>query len=119
MGKLSEQQIVEIAEKRELGWSYNRIARHFGISTGAVHYQCLRQGAVSPHGAPPRLQHTPITIRGPSGRVQRRFTVKEDEKLLALSLENRTMSDIARQMGRPKTSVRIRLMTLALHQDAA
>lgn len=119
MGKLSEQQIVEIAEKRELGWSYNRIAKHFGVSTGAVHYQCLRQGAVSPNATPPRLQHTPVTIRSTSGRVQRRFTVEEDAKLLALSLENRSMTDIARQMGRPNTSVRIRLMTLALHQDAA
>ena len=47
MAKLTSEQVREIAELREKGWSYPRIAARFGVSEGAVHYQCLEQGAVS------------------------------------------------------------------------
>src|SRR4051812_18711582 len=47
--KVSAERSREIAELRERGWSYGRIAMKFGLSAGAVHYHCLKQGAVTPN----------------------------------------------------------------------
>ncbi|WP_408586553.1 hypothetical protein [Novosphingobium sp.] len=49
--------------------------------------------------------------------MQRRFTATEDEKLLQLEARGLNYTAIARELGRPLTSVRIRLMTLALRED--
>jgi hypothetical protein len=117
MSKLSRDQVEQIAELRERGWSYHRIAMKFGVSDGAIHYQCLKQGAFTPRtrgkmdvsGQPP--------IHAKDGRIQRRFTPAEDERLQELSRQGKKVSEIVKITGRAPTSVRIRLMTLALHEE--
>lgn len=116
-GKVSPQQAVEIAELRERGWSYERIASKFTISTGAVHYHCLKQGAVSPRTRP--AAEGPREFIASDGRRQRRFTPEEDARMLRLSAEGKSAWAIAGAIGRAYSSVTIRLMTLALHDMIA
>jgi hypothetical protein len=119
MSKLSPQQVLEIAELRERGWSYWRLAQRFGVSDGAIHYHCLKQGAVSPRtrgkldvaGQPPILRR--------DGKVQRRFSQQEDARIQALSMQGLKPAKIAERVGRAPTSVRMRLMALALHEEMA
>lgn len=118
MPKLSPAQAVEIAELREQGWSYDRLAERFGVSASAIHYRCLRQGARSPRSHRDRYAG-PAVIKASDGRTQRRFTPEEDARLLALDANGTSFKAMARELGRPNTSVRIRLMALALHEDQA
>lgn len=115
--KLSEDQAREIAEKREAGWSYGRLATKFGVSAGAIHYQCLRQGAISPrtHGAGQRKG--PAVIQASDGRTQRRFTPAEDARMLELATGGAKVRQICDELGRAPTSIKIRLLTLALHDE--
>ncbi|WGM45271.1 hypothetical protein KOAAANKH_00132 [Brevundimonas sp. NIBR10] len=115
--KLSDGQTAEIARLREeRGWSHRRIATRFGVSTGAIQYHCLKLGAVSPRTRANRSRG-PMTMVGRDGRLQRRFTEAEDDLLLKLSLANMPLRDIAIEMKRPRTSVRLRLFTLAMRED--
>lgn len=117
MAKLSSDQVAEAADLRETrGWSYKRIGLKLGVSPGAIHYQCLRQGAVSPRTRAIR-RVGPQVIHAKDGRTQRRFTPDEDKRLLELEAEQMSICAIARTVGRPRTSVRIRLMTLALREE--
>ncbi len=116
MGKLSGDQISTMAELRERGWSYGRLATKFNVSPGAIHYQCLRQGAVSPNSQP-RKSTGPAVVHLANGRVQRRFTAREDAAMVAMSVEGQSVSAISKAMKRPITSVRIRLMTLAMRDE--
>ncbi len=118
MSKLTPEAVREIADRRERGWSYARLARHYGVSPGAIHYQCLRQGARSPKSRIQPYVPRPPIVAG-DGRVQRRFTPEEDARLQRLAQSDWPVARIAREMDRPITSVRIRLMTLALHEEAA
>lgn len=115
--KLDDAQIQQLITWRERGWSYASIATRLGVSNGAIHYQCLRHGAVSPHQRRCTVPLAPRQITASDGRIQRRFTVVEDQRLLALEATGRSYGQIAREMERPLTSVRIRLMTLALHEE--
>lgn len=114
--KLSEQQIVVMAELREKGWSLRRIANYFAargttISESALGWQCLRVGA----DLPPKRRGRNFTPKPivRNGHPVIPFTPEEDEKLLALEATGATHSQIARQLGRRQNSVRGRLMTLA------
>lgn len=117
--KLNAEQCERIAELRERGWSYGRIAMKFGVSDGAIHYQCLRLGAVSPRssGKIAYEQHSKPVLVASDGRTQRRFTPEEDAELLRLSMEGKKIREIMEITGRAQTSVRMRLMTLALHEE--
>lgn len=117
MPRLTEQQIIEMAERREKGWSYGRLARAYGVTPGAVHYQCLRQGARSPNETGLQARAAPLVIRLSNGRVQKRFTASEDQQMQSLALSGLGPSAIARSLDRPLTSVRVRLMALALRQE--
>lgn len=115
--KLSPDQCLQIAELRERGWSYGRLAMKFGVSPGAIHYQCLKQGAFTPRTRGKiDVSHHPI-IHAKDGRTQRRFTPDEDARLQELSLQGKTIREIVELTGRAPTSVRVRLMTLALHEE--
>jgi len=114
--RLSATQVREIAELRERGWSYRRIAQRYSISDGAVHYHCLKQGAVSPRSGPLGAKG-PRTFIASDGRTQRRFSPEEDLQLEALSMQGLNTRQISERLGRAMTSVRMRLMTLALHQE--
>lgn len=119
--KISAAQSAEIADLRERGWSYGRLASKFSVSDGAIHYHCLKQGAISPRSRGKLVAYgkfAPVLVAN-DGRTQRRFTPEEDDQLTALSLEGKRIREICEITGRAPTSVRIRLMTLALHQEMA
>lgn len=110
------QQVGEMAALREQGWSYARLAARYGVSGGAIHYRCLTVGALSP-----RSRRLPSGGRraegyGFGGRVKH-FTEDEDRQLLKLGRSGSTIEEIARALGRARTSVRIRLMTLELKEE--
>lgn len=115
--KITPSQSVEIAELREQGWSQGRLARKFGVSDGAIYYHCLKQGAVSPKTWG-RQNHRPGETVG-TIKLQRRFSADEDARIQALSRQGLHSNAIAREIGRPKTSVRMRLMALAWHEELA
>ena len=115
--RLSEEAINDIIERRERGWGYDQLAERHGVSPGAIHYQCLKHGAVSPRQ---RVRPVPTEAKeriGRDGRVQRCFTVAEDKQLIALESQGLSYSEISRRTGRAYTSVRIRLMSLAMREE--
>ena len=117
MTKLTTKQIIEMAELREQGWSYLRLSKQFGVSLGAIHYQCLKNGAISPRQRRHPSPIEPEAVQTSQGRLLRRFTQSEDQRLLELEAEGLSCDAIAARIGRPRTSVRIRLLRLALQED--
>lgn len=117
--KLGAEQIEEMIAMREAGRSYKVIAGQLGVSKGAIHYQCLKHNAISPRqrdfarGAEQRQRYSAPA----SGN--RYFTAEEDARLLALRKSGMTIPAIGRALGRANTSVRIRLLTLAQHDEIA
>ncbi|GJD92877.1 hypothetical protein [Methylobacterium iners] len=111
--KLTDAELDRLVEMRERGKTHAVIARALGCSVSAVSYQCLRLGVETPK--PPSVS---IEIRGPlvttrNGYMVRRFTPEDDAQILAMEAEQRSVSEIARHLGRQPHSVRQRLMTLA------
>lgn len=117
--RLSDEQIAEIVQLRERGRSYDQLAQQFGVSRGAVLYQCLKAGAAAPRQRRAPIRTEPMSFVARDGRTQRRFTQDEDDRLVALRKDGRTIPEIAREIGRANTSVRIRLLTIALHEELA
>lgn len=117
--KLTAEQVEQLVAWREEGRSYGWIASRLGITNGGVHYQCLKHGAISPRQRGRSTVGGPAVFTASDGRVQRRFTPEEDRQLIALELEGLGYAEIATRLGRPRTSVRIRLMTLAQHEEIA
>lgn len=115
--RLDDDAILRALEMREAGRSCLTIAKKLGVSEGAIHYQCLRHGIVSPRQRRTTAPTEPIAIVGPSGRVQRRFTQAEDEQLMALEAQGMAYQAIARHIGRAYTSVRMRLLAIALRDE--
>lgn len=115
--KLTDAQIEDVIAKRERGWSYRRLAGANGVSAGAIHYQCLKHGAVSPRQRRRPVPTEPSSFVARDGRTQRKFTQAEDARLLELESQGLNHRQIAGALGRAITSVRIRLMTLAIHED--
>ena len=116
---LAKEQKEFAAEKRESGWSINRIALRLGVSPGAIAWHCLQMGA-----DPPNARPIDKTIKGPrvcmrTGKPVCRFTEIEDRQLIALSLAGKSDVEIGRAIGRKPNSVRGRLMTLARHDARA
>ncbi|MEA3043005.1 MAG: hypothetical protein QOH47_843 [Sphingomonadales bacterium] len=120
---LTEQQLDEMAELRELGRTAGSIQRHFErqgvtVSRGLIEWQCLRLGA----DLPPERRRPSAQLNRPyerNGRLVRPFTPAEDRQLLALEAEGRPLNAIARQIGRGNNSVRGRLMILARREARA
>ncbi len=114
---LTEDEVEQLVALREQGWGYSRIAGRLGVSPGAIHYQCLKHGAVSPRQRPRPVPDQAVTRQGRDGRSQTTFTRADDERLLQLEAQGLGYTAIARAIGRGHTSVRIRLMMLALRED--
>jgi hypothetical protein len=115
--KLTNEQVVWACEKREAGWSTTRIGAALGVSCGAINYQCLKNGAISPRQ---RRQETPqerIVYTGKDGRTFRTFTPAEDAQLLGYAREGRKPPEVAKLMNRGRTSIIMRLMLLELRED--
>lgn len=115
--KLSDDQITDIIERRERGWGFGQLAERHGVSAGAIHYWCLKHGAVSPHQRALPVPTAPAVRVGQNGKVQRVFTAADDARLLELEAQGLSYAKIARAMGRAYTSIRMRLMHLALLAD--
>jgi hypothetical protein len=115
--KITPSQSIQIAELREKGWSQGRLALKFRVSEGAIYYHCLKQCAISPKTWGPQ-NHRPGETVGTIKR-QRRFSAEEDARIQALSRQGMHSNAIAREIGRAKTSVRMRLMALAMHEEMA
>ena len=118
MTKLSQEQAAEMAELREKGWSFKRLSERFGVSRGAVHYRCLRLGALSPRSQPINYRGRRLSGQG-FGKVVSHFTPAEDERLLELEREGASLNQMVEQLGRARTTVRIRLLTLAAKDGLA
>lgn len=119
MKRLTQTAIDRMIELRERGWSYTAIAKELGVSPGAITYQCLRNGVTSPHQRGRTPWHGAASFVGKDGRTFRRFTEAEDARITQLAAEGLRCDQIAADLGRPRTSVRIRLLTLGAHEDIA
>lgn len=117
MRKIDDEKLDRLIQLREAGRGYRTIAAELGVSAGAVHYQCLKLGVTSPRQTGRRTDASARTYTGRDGRTFRPFTADEDQRMTELSIAGAKMDAIARQLGRPRTSVRIRLMTLAMHEE--
>lgn len=114
---LNEEQLVEMAELREQGWTTGRIQRHFkrqgvSVSRGVIDWQCLRLGA----DLPPELRRPSNQRDAPylrKGWIVRPFTPDDDRRLLDLEEQGKPLNWIAGQLGRRNISIRGRLMILA------
>ncbi|HEV2747517.1 MAG TPA: hypothetical protein VGW34_09500 [Allosphingosinicella sp.] len=115
--KLTLEQIEWAVERREVGWSTSRIGKALGVSSGAINYQCLKHGAVSPRQRWTATPETATVFTGRDGRTFRTFTPAEDEQLMALAREGRKIDEIGHIMQRARTSVRMRIMLLELRED--
>lgn len=88
-----EKRIVEIAELREgRGWSCVRIARHVGCSESLIRWYCLQHG-IEKKGSPA------------SGPGRSSYTAEEDRHLLDLERQGLNYSQIAKRLGRVRSSV--------------
>lgn len=110
VSKLKREQIEEIVRLREVCHrSPTFIARQFGISTSAVNYQLLRNG-VDPWD--PEKNSKNMAKQHPGS-----FSSDEDARMLALGAAGMAPHRIAIEMGRPKTSLLIRLLTLEVRAE--
>lgn len=116
--KISRERWALAAAEFESGEKTGReIAAELGVSIGSFNWNMLREGA-----SPPNARVLPARAPGPAvvkrnGHIVRHFTEEEDALMLALSIEGKTTSEIARAIGRRWNSTRGRLMTLARHDD--
>jgi transcriptional regulator len=118
---LSDEQLETMAELRERGWTYERIARHFArsgtvVSYKTIRWQCLRLGAFKP-GNPPANIGVKASGRG------RAFTPEEDAQIRSLDAQGLSNAEIGRRLDRRSNSIIGRKLTLAMHdaflEDAA
>jgi len=114
--KLTDEQLEQMAAHREAGKTYAWLAAEFGVSVGAIRWQCLRLGADRPDG------HRFLT-KNPSGQTQRGgrqvrpYSPNEDAFIQERKLAGDSNSAIARALGRKPHSILGRVMTLAMTQD--
>lgn len=101
------QRIVALGDK---GWSGSRIARRLGLknSLGAVNYHLLRAG-IDPFPAGKTLP--------PHFRKGNPFTPEEDARMLALARGGMAPHIVAKTIGRPRTSVGMRIMLLEIRAE--
>lgn len=116
--RLTDAQKLTITELRETeGWSYDRIAKQVGMSSGSVAWYCLKEAIESPN--PRQLSDVPVVpvVVRRGGHQVRSFTQDEGVRLLELEATGMRIGAIARTLGRRWNSVRGRLMTLARRDE--
>lgn len=111
--KYNDHHFEIMVEMREQGKSVGQIALKLDMSASSVSWHCLRLGADSPKTSTkvPKRVGPMTAIR--NGKIVRRFTQAEDQTLLELESQGKTLSEIARSLGRKRNSILGRLMTLA------
>src|SRR3546814_19237331 len=106
---LNQAQLDQMADKRETGWSYARIAKWFEaqgvhVASQTIAWQCVRLGIIGPR-----------TVAQAGGRTVSRgraFTPDEDRRLLEMSLAGARRIDMERALGRSRSSLIARLYIL-------
>jgi hypothetical protein len=101
MARLGATKAGEIVDLLEKGKSRAWLTREFGITPSGVYYHALKAGLTSG------------TARG----VTNPFRPEEDVILTRLRLEGATIRKIASVLGRPVSSVYMRLQILASRDD--
>jgi hypothetical protein len=117
---LTATQRAEIAELRgNQGWTYARIAKHLGVAIAVVSYRCLMDGIERPGPAPKSpVCRGPMTIQRGVFQV-RRFSAREDARLLELEAADHSYAEIGRRLHRRANSIKGRLATLARRDERA
>lgn len=113
--KITQATLDRIAELREADATYEAIGAAVGLSASHVNSICLKRGF---ERSVPSAELLWTDIRGPAvtrrgNHEVRRFTEQEDAELLALEAEGLSYTAIARRLGRARTSIENRLITLA------
>lgn len=117
---LTDEQIDRVAAMRERGLSYAQISRimasqgvEVGVST--IQWQCFRVGAYPPPSAFSGTAGKARTYER-NGKAVLPFTPEEDARLVHLEAKGLGMTEVARRMGRPRSSCIARLMRLARYE---
>jgi hypothetical protein len=120
---LNPDQIEQMADMRERGWTIVRIATYFTergtpVSCGSIQWQCLRVGADLPVHKRRRSSGAPGRTISRAGSDRSRhsvtfFSPEEDARLVEMDKAGVRVCDIARELGRQPNSVRGRLMILS------
>lgn len=94
--------MADLEDMRARGWSYQRISNKLGVNINTLQYWAYEHG-----------------ITGPSdfARVSKKYPPEVDAMILRLRMEGESISEIARIVCKPRTSVRSRLRTLARHEE--
>lgn len=106
MSRLTDEQKAEIVRYGDRGKKGQWIAARMGLKPATVHYQLLRAG-IDPWDSSKRNN-----ARSQPGA----FSADEDARLLELA-KSMKVSHIAKALGRARTSVIIRLMTLEVRAE--
>jgi DNA-directed RNA polymerase specialized sigma24 family protein len=94
--------IATIENMRERGLSYGQISNALGININTVQYYCYEHGIYGPNDF---------------ARGSKKYPPEIDALIMRLRINGESVSHIARIVGRPRTSVRSRLRTLARHEE--
>jgi DNA-binding CsgD family transcriptional regulator len=117
-GILSPAQIAEAIEWIEAGKPMADLVRRFGVTESAIDSHCRKAGVSRSGGKqlrpPPAEPRTYVR----AGQTVRCFTAAEDEQLRQLEAERLSLAEIGRRMGRNPQTIKARLVTLALHDEA-
>lgn len=108
-------QIIALAGK---GWNSGRVARRIGKHPSTVQWFMYTHGL-----RPPRQANTTAPYTRQDGRVVRRFTHDEDDRMQALRRDGKTPTQIAAltsEFGHPRSmhTVACRLVMLGGLEDA-
>lgn len=120
--KLAEETLDQICAWREEGYSLKWISNQLkcqgiSLSPSAVGWRCMVLGADLPPSKQRVSTHPPGSTYQRNGRTMRLYTPAEDAYLLELEAKGHTLTHIGRLLGRSKTSVRGRLVTLARNAE--
>lgn len=116
-GRVTKAQQTEIVFlKEELGLPHWRIAKRLGVSPSAVGYWVATLCLVAP-GEKIAVPVLSDCVRG--GRPVRRFSPEEDALILRRVEEGARMADIARELGRLRSSVDGRIKSLYRRMEIA
>ena len=101
--------MLEIVEARESGIGVACLAKKYGVGHSTITYHCDRNGVIPPKG-----------IRVGKARVTRgtAFTKEELTKIAELSSQGFKPLAISREIKRPYSSVRYRVVRMALAEEA-
>lgn len=105
-----------IATMREAGAVFREIENATGIPRKTCEYHAVRLGAFCPGKV---RVCPPPAVYSRSGREVRAFTEVEDQQITAWSIEEVTLKEMGRRLGRKHNSVLGRLRTLARREALA